>query len=302
MIVIGAVGAAIGIFGMCLFRGYQHDHNIKHEIIERRKSDFAHSARNHLQHLKTKSSSLPTIETIKYSMSMVNQPQSNDTSSSRTNQMNSNDNDEFEKSRIYATLHALCLHSFVVLLESLIALVSGLLNKFVPNHDYHSGKEINLWLKYVDPSLALIMVIIIVCKAVPVVWSLGHILTEAVPAGINTDQLMKTILKDIPQIKSLHNVHVWRITARDIFATLHVVCMEDVSLSVCRKNIGCQLQKIFEKYCIRYFTLQVEYINDTEDIVQCVYGIKNRKIGHASSATNKGNKEIMLTNFSIEML
>jgi Co/Zn/Cd efflux system component len=54
------------------------------------------------------------------------------------------------------------------------------------------------------------MVIIIAIKAIPVIWSLGHILVEAVPAGINTHQLIKTIMKTIPQIRAVHSVHVWR--------------------------------------------------------------------------------------------
>ncbi|CAF1642097.1 unnamed protein product, partial [Didymodactylos carnosus] len=93
--------------------------------------------------------------------------------------------------------------------ESLIVLLSGLLNKFVPNHD-HFGRKINLWLKYLDLSLTLLMVVIIVTRGVPVVWSLSRIMTEAVPDGINTDKLIQTILHDIPEIKALHNLHVWR--------------------------------------------------------------------------------------------
>ncbi len=97
-----------------------------------------------------------------------------------------------------------------VLLESAIVLFTGLINKFVPNKDLSTGELINTWLKYVDPSLTLLMVIIITIKAIPVIWSLGHILVEAVPSGINTRQLIQTIMKTIPQIRAVHSVHVWR--------------------------------------------------------------------------------------------
>ena len=96
-----------------------------------------------------------------------------------------------------------------VLLESSIVLLSGLLHTFIPDHD-SQGQSINQWLQYIDPSLTLVMVIIIAIKAIPVIWSLGHILVEAVPAGINTHQLIKTIMKTIPQIRAVHSVHVWR--------------------------------------------------------------------------------------------
>ncbi|CAF1107308.1 unnamed protein product [Adineta steineri] len=196
--------------------------------------------------------------------------------------------DDFQESRVYATLHALCLHSLAVLLESSIVLFSGLLNKFIPSKD-RSGQPVNVWLKYIDPALTLLMVIIIAVKAIPVVWSLGHILVEAVPSGINTRQLIQTIMKTIPQIRAVHSVHVWRATARDVFATLHVVCNDDLSLSTCTELFGRQLQRIFETHCIRHFTLQFEYIRPGENIHKCAYGTRKRHRGHQSSSEDNDN-------------
>jgi Co/Zn/Cd efflux system component len=104
-----------------------------------------------------------------------------------------------------------------VLLESCIVLFSGLLNTFIPNKD-NQNHHINSWLQYIDPSLTLVMVIIIAIKAIPVIWSLGHILVEAVPSGINTQQLIHTIMKTIPQIRAVHSVHVWRYVLLDFFS------------------------------------------------------------------------------------
>lgn len=151
------------------------------------------------------------------------------------------------------------------------------------------------------------MVIIIAIKAIPVIWSLGHILVEAVPSGINTRQLIKTIMKTIPQIRAVHSVHVWRFvpllfafilsisscfraTARDVFATLHVVCDEDLSLSTCTDLFGRQLQRIFETHCIRHFTLQYEYIEAGGNIHKCAYGgTRRRHRGHQSTSEDNDN-------------
>lgn len=191
--------------------------------------------------------------------------------------------DEFQNSRVFATLHALSLHSLAVLLESFIVLLSGLLNTFIPDKD-EKNQPINKWLQYMDPSLTLVMVVIIIIKAVPVIWSLGNILVEAVPAGIDTRQLIQTIMKTIPQIRAVHSVHVWRATARDIFATLHVVCDEDLSLSTCTNVFGRQLQGIFETHCIRHFTLQYEYVEAGGNIHKCAYGTQRRHRGHQSTS------------------
>ncbi len=92
----------------------------------------------------------------------------------------------------------------------MIVASSGLLIKIIPRIDPLTGKEINAWLKYVDPSLTLIMVFIIAIRAIPVIFSISAILIENVPAGIDTQQLMNEIVTKVPAIKSIHSLHIWR--------------------------------------------------------------------------------------------
>jgi cobalt-zinc-cadmium efflux system protein len=82
--------------------------------------------------------------------------------------------------------------------------------KFIPHIDPITGKEINVWLKYIDPLLTLIMVVIIAIRALPVIFSISEILIENVPAGIDTQKLMNEIITAIPAIKSIHSLHIWR--------------------------------------------------------------------------------------------
>ena len=97
-----------------------------------------------------------------------------------------------------------------MLLESLIVISSGLLIKFIPHVDPLTGKEINLWLKYIDPLLTLIMVVIIAVRAVPVISSISTILIENVPGGIDTQVLMADIVTALPSVRSIHSLHIWR--------------------------------------------------------------------------------------------
>jgi hypothetical protein len=85
----------------------------------------------------------------------------------------------------------------------------------------------------------------------------------------------------------------FRATARDIFATLHVVFDEDLTLSTCTDLFGRQLQRIFETHCIRHFTLQYEYIEPGGNIHKCAYGgTRRRHRGHQS--TSEENDNIMV--------
>lgn len=82
--------------------------------------------------------------------------------------------------------------------------------KFIPHSDPETKKEINTWLKYIDPLLTLIMVVIIAIRAVPVIFSISKILIENVPGGIDTQKLINEIVTNIPAIKSIHSLHIWR--------------------------------------------------------------------------------------------
>ncbi|CAF1601749.1 unnamed protein product, partial [Didymodactylos carnosus] len=94
------------------------------------------------------------------------------------------------------------------------------------------------------------------------------------------------------------------VTARHVFATVHVVCYENVSLSVCTENIGRRIQKIFGSHYIRHFTLQFEYVSNKSDINECVYGVRGRKTGHESSTNSaiKERKDTVLPKFLVETL
>jgi hypothetical protein len=58
MILLGSVGVFIGLLGLVLFRGYRHDHNIGHEIVEQKKNDFVRSVYTTLRNLDANNENL----------------------------------------------------------------------------------------------------------------------------------------------------------------------------------------------------------------------------------------------------
>ncbi len=123
LIMLGIIGIFVGILGMGMFWGYHHDHDIEEEINEKKKKDFLVWTK---KHTKSKHKSTTVVETPL----MVKQGQnktSDQTDKNIDNEINTSDvqqptstldaftyeNVELGESRIYATLHALCLHSFV---------------------------------------------------------------------------------------------------------------------------------------------------------------------------------------------
>ncbi|CAF2833194.1 unnamed protein product [Rotaria sp. Silwood2] len=248
IIILGISGMFIGLLGIIMFWGYHHDHNIQEEIAEKKRREFLSWTKTHVK-AKRKKSAGSRQNTIVEDPLMTEQQ-----------------NDK------------------VVLFESIIVVISGLMIHFIPHIDPNTGKEINTWLKYIDPSLTLIMVIVIAIHALPVIFSISKVLIENVPGGIDTQRLMNEIVTAIPAIKSIHSFHVWRATPKDIYATLHLACDEDVVISTCTNKYGKIIQKIFKSYCIRYFTLQFEYIPSSESdellVYHCVHGLHRKRRGH----------------------
>ena len=123
MIILGISGIFVGILGMIMFWGYHHDHDIAEEINAKKKVDFLHWTSKHLKP-KKKSPDTPQPHTIVETPLLTSQsPSSEQVTTDTTVDIKTKplpeldaftyEYVEIEESRIYATLHALCLHSFV---------------------------------------------------------------------------------------------------------------------------------------------------------------------------------------------
>ena len=130
MIALGLVGVFVGILGMVMFWGYHHDHDIEEEIIENKRNDLVQSVKKHSKpkHRSPVISRQTTIVSAPLLTENGSNEVSNDTEKKVFDELKpknpqprrlSNldaftyENVQIGESRIYATLHALCLHSFV---------------------------------------------------------------------------------------------------------------------------------------------------------------------------------------------
>jgi hypothetical protein len=135
MIILGGTGIFVGILGMVMFFGYHHDHDIEEEITESKKDDFLAWTRRHTKS-KRKSPGTSRQTTVAEAPLITEQIQNEAIDKLDKNIKTAPEpishldaftyeNVEIEESRIYATLHALCLHSFVNFLNNEI-------NIFIP--------------------------------------------------------------------------------------------------------------------------------------------------------------------------
>lgn len=77
------------------------------------------------------------------------------------------------------------------------------------------------WRFYADPAISLVITIIILCSAIPLCKAASRILLQAVPVGINVDEIQEDI-ETLPGIVSCHHLHVWQLSDTKLVASLHV--------------------------------------------------------------------------------
>jgi len=77
------------------------------------------------------------------------------------------------------------------------------------------------WRFYSDPAISLVITLIILGSAIPLCRAASRILLQAVPAGINVDEVKQDI-QELPGIISCHHLHVWQLSDTKLVASLHV--------------------------------------------------------------------------------
>ncbi|XP_070624057.1 calcium/manganese antiporter SLC30A10 isoform X2 [Bos indicus] len=119
------------------------------------------------------------------------------------------------------------------------------------------------WQCYIDPSLTVVMVIIILSSAFPLIKETAAILLQMVPKGVNMEELMSK-LSAVPGISSLHEVHIWELISGKIIATLHIKCQQDGG----DQDANRKIREIFHNAGIHSVTIQFEKADLKEPLEQ----------------------------------
>ncbi|KAF1549082.1 Zinc transporter 10, partial [Eudyptes schlegeli] len=120
------------------------------------------------------------------------------------------------------------------------------------------------WQCYIDPSLTVIMVFIILSSAFPLIKETSVILLQMVPKGVNM-QLLTDRLARVPGVSSLHEVHVWELAGGKNIATLHIKCQTPTDY----QDAAYKIRKVFHEAGIHSVTIQPEYIDRKTSQLLC---------------------------------
>ncbi|KAF5352154.1 hypothetical protein D9758_009260 [Tetrapyrgos nigripes] len=109
---------------------------------------------------------------------------------------------------------------------------------------------------YADPAVSLGISLIIFASAIPLTKKCGRILLEAAPVHLDLEKIRDDILS-LPDVLSIHDLHVWHLSQSDILASLHVCVATETSMSEWSR-IENHIQQCFEAYGVKHVTVSPE--------------------------------------------
>ncbi|KAM9564639.1 calcium/manganese antiporter SLC30A10 isoform 1-T1 [Guaruba guarouba] len=164
-----------------------------------------------------------------------------------------------EKKSEALNIRGVLLHVMGDALGSVVVVVAATIFHVLPLGDAPCN-----WQCYIDPSLTIIMVFIILSSAFPLIKETSTILLQMVPKGVNM-QLLTDELARVPEVSSLHEVHVWELAGGKNIATLHIKCQTPTDY----QDAAYKIRKIFHDAGIHSVTIQPEYTDHKNSQILC---------------------------------
>ncbi|KAJ7043703.1 putative CDF zinc transporter [Mycena alexandri] len=135
---------------------------------------------------------------------------------------------------------------------------------------------------YADPAVSLGISLVIFASAIPMTIKAGRILLEAAPVELDLDKVREDLLT-LPDVVSIHDMHVWILSQSVILASLHVCVPPGTTLEQWERTEQ-SLQHCFSAYGVNHVTISPELYHESasqslsgEDAILC----KSQDVGCA---------------------
>ncbi|CAA7265131.1 unnamed protein product [Cyclocybe aegerita] len=125
---------------------------------------------------------------------------------------------------------------------------------------------------YADPAVSLAISLIIFGSSIPMTLKSGRILLEASPIHLDLSKVKEDLLSgirapQIPDVLSVHDLHVWHLSQSVILGSLHVCVPLGTSLEQWERTER-YLQHCFEEYGIKHVTISPEIHRDFQTLTE----------------------------------
>ena len=110
----------------------------------------------------------------------------------------------------------------------------------------------------IDPILSIGIALMILAWGWGLFKDSVNILLEATPKGLTTDDVSGMLLKEIPKIEKITDLHIWEITSKMYSMTANVKLKEEVNRIEEKEIITKIKQVVDERFDIEHATIEIE--------------------------------------------
>lgn len=108
----------------------------------------------------------------------------------------------------------------------------------------------------IDPILSVAVAILILRSAWVLVKRSAHVLLEGAPEWVNQESMQAKLISQVPELTTIHHVHVWGMTPQDLMLTMHIcVSSEPGNPTDIIRRVKTVLR---EEYGIGHSTIEIE--------------------------------------------
>ncbi|VBB32502.1 unnamed protein product, partial [Acanthocheilonema viteae] len=247
VLVVGVIGLFINLTGMFMFHSHAHEHgeNGKHvqaqAQVGRRQTHVTIDG-NESQHL------MSSHQEAAMAIANLQEVHPDDSSLMAQTRMKVDKSKEKKKKKLSKQLNmqGVFLHVLSDAIGSVIVIVTALVCWLIPGQE-----ALKL---YLDPSLSLAMVALMIASTFPLVRETALILMQTTPGFIEVEEIKKELLK-IKGIEAVHEFHVWRLVGERIIATVHIK-FADLKAYLAAAD---EIRTLFHNNCIHSTTIQPEF-------------------------------------------
>lgn len=116
------------------------------------------------------------------------------------------------------------------------------------------------WVLYLDPSLCIIMVGILLYTTYPLLKESALILLQTVPKQIDMHLLSEKLL-GLDGVLAVHELHIWQLAGSRIIATAHIKCHDPTAYM----DVAKRIKDFFHDEGIHATTIQPEFVTFSSD-------------------------------------
>ncbi|VDO40167.1 unnamed protein product [Onchocerca flexuosa] len=248
VLVVGVIGLFINLIGMFMFHtGHAHEHGESGRDAQAlsqvgRRQTHVTIDGNESQHL------MSSHQEAAMAIANLQEVNPRDSSLIAQTHMKIDENKEKKKKKLSKQLNmqGVFLHVLSDAIGSVIVIITALVCWLVPGQE-----ALKL---YLDPTLSLAMVVLMIASTFPLVRETALILMQTTPGFIEVEEIKKELLK-IKGIEAVHEFHVWRLVGERIIATVHIKFADLKSYLAAADEI----RTLFHNNCIHSTTIQPEF-------------------------------------------